>query len=569
MPQQHTNFHDDPGSLGGLETSLPSHLSSIAASANEMMPVEPDVEMSNDHDNISTTLFNHLNGLNGIISGQNAPQARTSMSWQNLAPEQTIDQDMLSTESTQNTNSQLVAHRNSNGPRAIAMNPSSRLTHFVSETGTSERAQRPKVRGRFSADRRKEVQQVRKQGACIRCRMLKKPCSGDTPCSTCKSVESARLWKQPCIRTRIAEEFTLFSAGLHSTLAFHDINNIKARVNFGQCSGRFEVFLLAENAPMVTFCGLKGNASPPSLGQILAFQNPGNEIPPVTEIFILDNEGDDISAKMEQYVREEAPNLFAREPSSFIQATLRFASNLSKEKDDTLLCKALELWSATDILTDLDLIWKISMNPDEAPLPANGPLLQTIAASTTLDGHQSINNTTNPYSYALLCSQLRAAVERRASNLSKSIMNEIERRLLQRQSGGRFETFLVAIIFLNCVERLCWLILTWHVDESRYSRWPLDKRPRPYADQGERFADILDMLLKMRSLAPKSSPQLDSGILMPVDDDDGLATQWFTKANISQSFLDQSGAAQFDPNNSRSLDGKYFARVLQPQAGYA
>lgn len=32
-----------------------------------------------------------------------------------------------------------------------------------------------KVRGRFTADRRKEVQAVRKQGACIRCRMLKKP----------------------------------------------------------------------------------------------------------------------------------------------------------------------------------------------------------------------------------------------------------------------------------------------------------------------------------------------------------------------------------------------------------
>jgi len=32
-----------------------------------------------------------------------------------------------------------------------------------------------KPRGRFSASRRKEVQEVRKQGACVRCRMLKKP----------------------------------------------------------------------------------------------------------------------------------------------------------------------------------------------------------------------------------------------------------------------------------------------------------------------------------------------------------------------------------------------------------
>lgn len=38
-------------------------------------------------------------------------------------------------------------------------------------------------------------------------------CSGDSPCSTCASVESARLWKQPCIRTRLAEEFELYTAG--------------------------------------------------------------------------------------------------------------------------------------------------------------------------------------------------------------------------------------------------------------------------------------------------------------------------------------------------------------------
>ena len=38
-------------------------------------------------------------------------------------------------------------------------------------------------------------------------------CSNDNPCNTCVSVESARLWKQPCVRTRIADELTLFSAG--------------------------------------------------------------------------------------------------------------------------------------------------------------------------------------------------------------------------------------------------------------------------------------------------------------------------------------------------------------------
>lgn len=60
-------------------------------------------------------------------------------------------------------------------PRPIAMNPNSQAKGFVNEFGNSTKPTKPKVRGRFSAARRREVQEVRKRGACIRCRMLKKP----------------------------------------------------------------------------------------------------------------------------------------------------------------------------------------------------------------------------------------------------------------------------------------------------------------------------------------------------------------------------------------------------------
>lgn len=60
-------------------------------------------------------------------------------------------------------------------PRPIAMNPNSQAKGFVNDFGNDTKPSKPKVRGRFSPGRRKEVQEVRKQGACIRCRMLKKP----------------------------------------------------------------------------------------------------------------------------------------------------------------------------------------------------------------------------------------------------------------------------------------------------------------------------------------------------------------------------------------------------------
>lgn len=77
------------------------------------------------------------------------------------------------------------------------------------------------------------------------------------------------------------------------------------------------------------------------------------------------------------------------------------------------------------------------------------------------EGRLPIEEVSDPESYALVCSQLRAAMEKRAMQLSKSVINDLERRLLQRQKTGWFETFLVAIVLLNCVERTCWLFRSW------------------------------------------------------------------------------------------------------------
>lgn len=84
------------------------------------------------------------------------------------------------------------------------------------------------------------------------------------------------------------------------------------------------------------------------------------------------------------------------------------------------------------------------------------------------DGRMPIDEVTNAESYGLLCNQLRAATEKRASQLSKSVMNDLERRLLQRQQSGWFETFLVALLLLNCVERTCWLFRSW--DDENFAQ---------------------------------------------------------------------------------------------------
>ena len=62
-------------------------------------------------------------------------------------------------------------------PRAIAINPNGPRRGSSVDNAASQGETRHKVRGRFTDSRREEVQKVRKMGACIRCRMLRKPVS--------------------------------------------------------------------------------------------------------------------------------------------------------------------------------------------------------------------------------------------------------------------------------------------------------------------------------------------------------------------------------------------------------
>ncbi|OJJ49683.1 hypothetical protein ASPZODRAFT_128185 [Penicilliopsis zonata CBS 506.65] len=515
-----------------------SQLSMIAASASEMVPHGMPLE----HDPTAI-------GPDGLPKG-GTPWGQQLSSHEQLLFDSLQEHDPSLTAATQ---------RAAAFPRPIAMNPNSQAKGFVNEFGNSTKPSKPKVRGRFSAARRREVQEVRKRGACIRCRMLKKPCSGDSPCTTCASVESARLWKHPCIRTRIADEFELYNANLHATLAYHDVSGMRNQVKFEHYAGRIEVTHFEESLVFVTFTGLQGQKPSVSaldpqlqgLGDDAQFQAPPHEI------YLLDSDADDLPGKLEMYIKKTAPFFYERESSEFMRPTLLKAAELSQQKKDILLERVLELWVATHVLVDSELRWKTYINPTLPPTS-----MHTLAQPTD-DGRIPVDEITNPETYGLLCSQLRAATEKRASQLSKSVMNDLERRLLQRQQSGWFETFLVAIILLNCVERTCWLFRSWE-HENFAPRWPLDKRPPYYANQGERFSDILHMLLKMRSLPPKATPSLENGILKAIEGSDENATQWFETIKITPQFLEQRQTADFDPTDSRSFDLRYGSKLLYP-----
>ena len=59
-------------------------------------------------------------------------------------------------------------------------------------------------RGPLRPEQRKQASEIRKLGACLRCKFLKKTCDKGEPCGGCKPAH-ARLWQVPCTRIDIRD----------------------------------------------------------------------------------------------------------------------------------------------------------------------------------------------------------------------------------------------------------------------------------------------------------------------------------------------------------------------------
>jgi hypothetical protein len=475
--------------------------------------------------------------------------------------------------------------------RPIAMNPNTQ-THFTTDFSIHQKPLKPKVRGRFTDSRRKEVQEVRKRGACIRCRMLKKPCSGDNPCNTCQNVESARLWKQPCIRTRIAEEFNLYSAGLHGVLAYHATNQAKGQVRMDQTPGRIEASHHPDSGIFSTFTPLKCHQSQGS-------QN--TDIDPAIfaavstpDLELIDGD-DDISGKLDLYIKKIGPHFLESEDSTFMKTTQQTVARLASPNQDGLLPKAMELWHYTRILTSRNLNWHLFSNPSLPPILSAPTLSPSDMEDAARSPITALNHTS---SYNLIKMQLMGATEKRAACLARVVMNDLERRLLQRQQANPFETFLVAVILLASVERMCWLFRTWEIqmptDSSstdptstpdhdlasvlqspppastssqsapRHPKWPLDKPAASFSQQGERFSDILNMLLKMRGVPPKPIPRSTDGMLVMWGDDvDEMIRDWYEGIAVTTQILDERANAKFVGEDPAEWELKFVGKIIR------
>jgi hypothetical protein len=414
------------------------------------------------------------------------------------------------------------------------------------EFGTTHKSDKSNARARFTDTRRKEVQEVRKRGACMRCRMLKKPCSEGTPCGTCKKIDSARLWKGTCLRTKLADEFTLYSTSYFHSRMVAQISGTVHGLSFLPLPGSIQV-KFGPQSTFVVSLGAKTHHAPTNTQDVNdnAQANGSENMTEGKDFIVLDDTL--ASQKVSNFCTNDRilQDCIGNEKSPFLNATLEEAvallhterrqeqssnaksgSRTNHISPSVLLSNVLELWVETNILVHSHQgVLQIRHN-NRTP-PRQDP--------TTVDLSEDPDEESRPISpdslsYDLIRSQLLAATENACHRLSRAVMNELERRLLQRQQVSAFATFISAVVLFSCIERITSF---YHAMDSSRPQSTADNSatglsPQPGADsrppgypasvpapstlwpQGPHFARLLTTLLRMRALPPKTTLTTDN-----------------------------------------------------------
>jgi hypothetical protein len=410
------------------------------------------------------------------------------------------------------------------------------------EFGPIHRSDKTNARARFTDTRRKEVQEIRKRGACMRCRMLKKPCSEGTPCGTCKKIDSARLWKDTCLRTKLAEEFTLYSTSYFHSQMVEKVSGAVQALSCVSLTGSIQIKFVPHCTLAMAF-GAKRYFSPANT-QTIDRNSQLDDAANLTtnqDIIVLD---DGIaSQKVSDYCMNNAILQYCirNEKSAFLRTTLQEAVALlelekSQEKPSdaksrsrtnhispsVLLSNVIELWIETNVLVrsrqgSLHICYNPNLLPNQGSQTGDWPE----------DSSQStLPVPPNSPSYDLICSQILMATETTCHRLSKAVMNELERRLLQRQQVSAFATFISAVILFSCIERIT--SFYYSLDPSPSSGTAFEPNSQPGTElrppgypttmpapstlwpQGPHFARLLATLLRMRALPPKTTRTADN-----------------------------------------------------------
>ena len=216
---------------------------------------------------------------------------------------------------------------------------------------------------------------------------------------------------------------------------------------------------------------------------------------------------------------------------------------------------------------------------------------------TESENHQrdDVSKGTSPYSMDIISKQLNSAGERRAGLLSKSILKELEHQLIARKQSNKTELFITALLLLLSAERICCFIKRYeagtastklatategpNIDPALASlvdfnntpldqnngraRWPLEKGPEYWWQQGEQFSNVLTSMLRLRLIMPRVVIKED-GYICARDEEEEQVKTWFDSLLLTVEKLEGARQRPFDADDEKFWELKWASKPLLP-----
>lgn len=414
-------------------------------------------------------------------------------------------------------------------------------------------SQPKKVRGAFAPDRRSAVKEVRKRGACLRCRMLKKSCDSADPCRECAKLENARMWKGQCVRTRLSHVFNVFSSTLFMNIAHSTMEQLRQTKGFTSLPGRLELSYFPTARLFITFSCLEVTTSGP--------QHPYAKI-----ILNTENEGVGVGwsafdAKVTQYglqllrmhFDEKSSYIMAAEISKVMHHTLQIALTMTS---CVLVARAIDLWICVTLL---------AKNEKEV-LAYHEPQLPPSNVPVELGHDREQHGEDAHYVYI----QLRRKFERACDVHFKAIMTELEKSLIQRKQADNFETVIGTVLLLRSLEIVGYMYKGFDhlVDLGAQTRkdvlygadaWPLDNPPSHYWQQGEQFSDLLVSMLRLRKVLPIM--QAYDGVVK-AENADRNVKEWLEAARLRVDVLQFARDKHYDVVDGNTWELRWMGKLF-------
>lgn len=541
----------DPGSFGAidenLEASLEANLGEELARAigsveQAQMDVEPSMPGTSppaSHATAAATATDHA--TQDVHSTDHiTPSAgfATSPERQDLtAPPRPSSQTPAPSMGNPSANGQLawgeITYMSNSGasPSPVRFAPMvgmpMRSVFRVDQNGTQGRHHR----ARFSEPRRKEVQSIRKLGACIRCRILRKTCSEGDPCLTCRKVLSPRIWRTGCIRTKITDKLDIYNARVQAYHCSRHVEAFKTTMDLKHPEVELEAIQADIDQPFEVNArlGMK-------IGELYDSTLSADFQDNTRKVVMIDVEASqNLSEKMQMFVSNVLPELVSGEEAAFSRITLETARAVHTEetrraesgdlkseelkKTAKTLELALALWGYVEII-ERELKWSYKVRAS--------PLARVAEHAIT---RESDENT-----FKMLGLQLTATAEMMAEKTSKELLSRLQGHLSDGKVPIGPPIFFAVLVLLICVEKTTWAFMSWEQIPELRNAWPLEKQPDYFTGQGDGLAEGLRMLLLIRKALPTTLVREEDRVLVDADPESEYRP-YFQRINLNSMSL--------------------------------